>query len=112
MRINKRTPFLDLYDRCMATGRLPSTGLCRSLEVLQFTKREIELFQLLYPSVSDKIQLQREETSTSYWGSDLVLIEHEWFTHAAYTQIDKKSCDFTSRRQTILLLCAVMNNEY
>jgi hypothetical protein len=92
--------FLDFYHACMETGKMPGYGLCDRVHKLH--RRKIKLF---HPTQEDLDNLFKLGKDRIYWGSGL---KTSWYFDPAY-EINKHK--FTPLRQTIVLLCAAINNE-
>lgn len=90
-----KTPFLDYHNSAMLNEEtMPERGLCDSL-------LGMPNFNLIGPTDEDKSVLVNEELSPLWWGSGLPY----------YHQMDK-FWKYTPLRQTLVLLLAVMNDEY
>jgi len=88
--------YLECYKEWMEKGEMPKRGLCNSLpEEL----RVLVAFDLVKPTEHDMDNLRSEGLSGWFWASGLSWDE-------LY-----KDVPFTPLRQTILLLCAAMNDE-
>jgi len=95
--MNKKTTprFIDLYYDWMDDELLPKEGLCASMPA-----RLEKIFFDFKPSSEEKIQLIKEGFCNVLWASGLPEgHKDEWYS-------------FTPLRQTIILLCACINNEY
>jgi hypothetical protein len=92
--MKKHTPFLDLYDECMASGQMMKFyGLCNAIGWSS------AIFDLFTPTNQDELELSREGLSTAYWASGVM--KHD----------PCKKRTFTPLRQTIVLFCAAINDE-
>lgn len=96
--MKKKTPFLDYYMARMPHGTIHSNGLCNCLGACHdadYTevKKQYQAFELFLPT-SDEALIRLKENGNNYWGS-----EHG------------EARTFGPLRQTIVLLCAAMNNE-
>lgn len=98
----KKRPFMDFYKLYMEYGVIPRNGLCNCFGTC-FTDTDIRIdeqyavFKLFLPEnrlESDSRKLPGGPGGTNYWG-------HERHHHR----------DFGPLRQTIVLLCAAINNE-
>lgn len=105
----KHTPFLDFYKKCMKTRRIPSRGLCNALRFYG------EPFELVAPSKEDHPE-HWVDGFAGYWGYDGEPIS----SHVAHVDnacakkgitITQAGESFTPFRQTIVLLCAAINDE-
>jgi len=96
--MNKKsaTPrFIDLYYDWMQDGIMPQEGLCNSVPW-----QLKGIFFDLQPFLYEKEQLREEGFCEVLWASGLPEgHKEEWYS-------------FTPLRQTIILLCACINNEY
>lgn len=95
------TPWLDLYNEWMKTSRISHEGLCNSLPA---KLRMMKGWKLILPSDEERFQLKEEGKSQLFWGYE------ECWMSINFTR-DKKYYEFTPLRQTIILLCAALNNE-
>ena len=89
----KKKPYLVKYEKWMREGELPDNGLCNSID---FLSQEKKIFRLFVPTEKDLLELEAEGKSGIYWGSDGIL-------NSEYV--------LTPLRQTIVLLCAAVNDE-
>jgi hypothetical protein len=84
--MKKKTKYLDFYNKCMETGKIPTNGLCLCF-------KNDKLFALMDPDNGERL---------SYWGFDrdkfASPMESVWF-------------EFTPTRQNAVLLMAAMNDE-
>lgn len=92
MKKNKR--FIDCYMEWIKTGKLPKRGLCYSLPLSLSANKS---FSLISPTIQECINNSKEGGGIVLWGISNYAIE--------------SSNDFTPLRQTIVLLCAVMEGE-
>lgn len=96
--MKKQTPFLDFYKECLATGKIPNSGLC-------YCRLPSEVLDNFEPTNEEKYQLVDEGTPEGYWGCgftwDYLKIHGE----------DIMDYGFTPMRETIVLLCAAINEE-
>lgn len=76
------------------TGEMSHIGLCSSLPLTLQVKKS---FQLIKPTLEECVVNRIEGGSKGFWG--IMDLNTEWL------------CEFTSLRQTIVLLCAVMEEE-
>lgn len=99
--------YMDFYNRFVELGRMENFtspdnltsggGLCNSLpEELTSTY----IFNYVTPTVEDIQNLTDNKMCFIYWGSDKAEIKST-----------KNILEFTELRQTLLLLCAAINNE-
>lgn len=80
----KQTPFLDFHNHSIKFGRMPTNGLCSHFKYN-------DIFKLVDPEYGEGI---------SYWGADDEFQEfNRWY-------------EYTSLRQTVVLLCAAINEEF
>lgn len=94
----KKTPFLDFYNRSMELERIADSdpfGLCNS----SIGKQKV--FKRFIPTRSDLDELFEEEKSITFWATGLSLWHPNSVLQAAFTPL----------RQTIVLFCAVINDE-
>lgn len=85
---------LEFYLQHINSGKLPSDGLCSSIQS--------DLLKLFEPTIDEENDLLAEGTSALYWGFGLPLLG---------TSTIEKLYSFTPLRQTIILFCAAINNE-
>jgi hypothetical protein len=91
-----KTPFLDFYKVNIELGEIPDCGLCNSLD-------DMDLIPLFEPNGNE---ILNEDVRFGYWGYNG---ENE--LDNSVDQNDR-AYKFTPLRQTIVLLCAAMNNEF
>lgn len=92
MRKNKR--FIDCYMKWIITGNMPNAGLCNSLPIYL---RNSKSFRLIYPPEKERQTHHKEGGHPLFWGTS--------------NRHNESIIAFTSLRQTIVLLCAVMEGE-
>jgi hypothetical protein len=85
--------YLDFYNKCMATGRIPACGLCNSLD-----RWDVSVF-----APHDDI-----EDSNYCWGYDG---EPTLPRLSMGVELPGLNNSFTPLRQTIVLFLAAMNDE-
>ena len=87
--------YLDYYKEWMEKGELPEPGLCASLPN---RLQRLEPFMTVKPTINEQLDLYyTHKFNNAYWGSN---------------SSGAKGHVFTPLRQTILLLCAAINDEF
>lgn len=84
--------YLYYYNKWMETGKIPAEGLCMSLPEHLVDN---ELFEMIKPTIDDKLELLMDYSPVLYWGAE--------YYNMSYI--------LTPRRQTILILLAILNGE-
>lgn len=94
----KRTPYLNMHNKFIkANSKMPYLGLCSCVSKnYDLREQEKYIFNLMEPTTKDSSKLSLEGLSEVYWGSE---------------SLNSKGFIYTERRQTIILLCAAINNE-
>lgn len=87
--------YLEFYEQCMETGKMPKKGLCKALP--KRLKHRGILLIMLSPTGLDETQLLIENAPTVYWGLGNWEYEYD---------------DFTPLRQTLVLLMAAIAGEF
>lgn len=87
--------FIDCYMKWMEEGRLPYNGLCVSLP---YDLSSSATFELINPDFMEKIKNQAEGGDFMFWG--------------VTDRSKQTNKELTPLRETILLLCACINEEY
>lgn len=90
----KKERFIDCYKKWIKDGVLPCDGLCGALPDYLYFR---DSFQLIIPTKSERLMHGEDGGNGGlYWGK----MDHR-----------EPSGEFNSLRQTIVLLCAVMEGE-
>jgi hypothetical protein len=95
--MNKYTPFMDLYNRICQLGSLPENGLCSCIEGIEMR----DILELFEPYGFERTDMFIMGYDMRYWASGLCLGD----------LLSERERAFTPLRQTILLLCAAINDE-
>lgn len=99
MKSDKNLNFIQFYKKYVGK-KLPGVGLCNSLPIALL---ESEEFKRVKPTEKDQYNIRREWDSLTYWGSGLNILT---------SKSSERQRTFTPLRQTLVLLCACMRNEY
>lgn len=90
--MKQATTYMELYNQCMKTGKMPENGLCNALPKVLKGK----YFELIKPTDEDFISLLINGEPGIFWGRE---------------SMNYRTNDFTHLRQTLVLLMAALNNE-
>lgn len=91
----KYKSFMAFHQLIMKKGEMPNPGLCGFIQHQSSNMKEI--FELVTPTSDDLDKLEhRGNKSAKFWGSESESME---------------AFKLTPLRETILLLCAAINNE-
>lgn len=109
--MKKHTPFLNLYHSICNNGRLINgNGLCyEEIKYDGYSSLLIydEIFDMLSPSNKEI----NENGLSAYWAYDDDLSPYLGSVSAQKEEKSRVETEFTSLRQTVLLLCAAVNGE-
>lgn len=85
--------YIEFYEQCMATGKMPDSGLCFALP----PELNGEILDMVKPTIEDREVLRNEGSPVNYWGNE------------SYAN---RLSSFTPLRQTLVLLMAAIAGEF
>lgn len=117
----KHTPHLDFYMKYAQSEIMPNCGLCiHSSYYPEGEEMNEELIELFEPSEKQQEKLREAGFCTSYWGNRIPYPVYDYFDESKnnvsdyedyYEFTDAIKQEFNEFRQTVVLLCAAMNDE-